>query len=595
MLNSAVTITITRATTALTYAGYGTAMVLGCHKHWRDRIKYYAGVTGMLADGFLSTDPEYIWAQTYFSQQPHPAQVAIGRIQADDVDVTVDEDESSTTFTLLIDEFSYSMKTDPTGLATEVATAMEALLDATCDLPITGVGVAPANTLTIALDYTDNFAAGDKFTVAGSSDNDGVYTVVSAALVGTDTVISVTEAIGAVVDGNIFAINGITAVDTTAKTFGLAGDYSLTFIADYLFNIFGSANAGAYTTVSSSYSSGTDTTTIVVSEAIPDATVDGIIRPRVTLTAAAAVMGLAGVAANRYAVTPDSNMSMQVLDATEPSLEAIATCLANIELDDGDWYALATTFRDAATQLAVAVFAEANTKLGGVCSEDSNIPNTTEAADTTSIAYTLKNANYDRTWVFYHPDAADDNNLCDECPDAGWFGKLLAYEPGEATWVEWQLSGVAAYDLTTTQKNNIANKNCNLFEKQAGVYVTRVGKTAGGEYIDTIRGLDWIEGMLTTDLLGALINAKKIAYSDRGVSKIESPVRARLANASRAPHEILVGGTDADGNDNIQITVGKVASQTAANKAARIYPGISWVATLAGAIHEITVSGTVTP
>jgi len=74
-LPAAVTITITRATAALTYAGFGTAMVLGCHKHWRDRIKYYSTTAEMVTDGFETTDPEYIWATGYFSQQPHPAQI----------------------------------------------------------------------------------------------------------------------------------------------------------------------------------------------------------------------------------------------------------------------------------------------------------------------------------------------------------------------------------------------------------------------------------------------------------------------------------------------------------------------------------------
>ena len=43
------------------------------------RIRQYASLAAMAADGFLTTDPEYVAAQLYFSQSPTPQYVWVGR------------------------------------------------------------------------------------------------------------------------------------------------------------------------------------------------------------------------------------------------------------------------------------------------------------------------------------------------------------------------------------------------------------------------------------------------------------------------------------------------------------------------------------
>ena len=43
------------------------------------RVRNYATTAAMLTDGFITSSPEYIWAQIYFSQSPAPIAVSIGR------------------------------------------------------------------------------------------------------------------------------------------------------------------------------------------------------------------------------------------------------------------------------------------------------------------------------------------------------------------------------------------------------------------------------------------------------------------------------------------------------------------------------------
>ncbi|TFH09129.1 MAG: hypothetical protein E4H14_05030 [Candidatus Thorarchaeota archaeon] len=68
---------------------------------------------------------------------------------------------------------------------------------------ITAVVVGPPSTLTIAGDWTQNFNPGYKFTITGSTGNDGVWTVQSSVF-GAATVITIKETLpDATVDGII--------------------------------------------------------------------------------------------------------------------------------------------------------------------------------------------------------------------------------------------------------------------------------------------------------------------------------------------------------------------------------------------------------
>lgn len=67
---------------------------------------------------------------------------------------------------------------------------------------ITAVATGLGGTFTVAGDETLNFQPGYKFTITGSTNNDGIWTVVSSTY-GATTVITVEETVGAVADGVI--------------------------------------------------------------------------------------------------------------------------------------------------------------------------------------------------------------------------------------------------------------------------------------------------------------------------------------------------------------------------------------------------------
>ena len=77
-LSEIVNVQITRQTQSVSQAGFGTLMVLGTHKRFNNRIRYYNNMSGVAVD-FRSYDKEYIAAQDVFAQSPAPSRLAIGR------------------------------------------------------------------------------------------------------------------------------------------------------------------------------------------------------------------------------------------------------------------------------------------------------------------------------------------------------------------------------------------------------------------------------------------------------------------------------------------------------------------------------------
>ena len=111
------------------------------------------------------------------------------------------------------------------------------------------------------------------------------------------------------------------------------------------------------------------------------------------------------------------------------------------------------------------------------------------------------------------------------------------------------------------------------------------GKTAKGEYIDIVQGLDWLSSDMKTRVANALISSDKIPYTNQGIAVIESMVRNSLNEAAQR---------DIIDRTSINVTVPDVLSVSPENRLNRILPDVKFEARLAGAIHKIKIQGTVT-
>lgn len=81
LLSDIVEISVVLSPVATIRSGFNIGLIVGSSTHISasDRVKVYTGIAGMIADGFLSTEAEYKAATLYFSQNPKPTKVAIGR------------------------------------------------------------------------------------------------------------------------------------------------------------------------------------------------------------------------------------------------------------------------------------------------------------------------------------------------------------------------------------------------------------------------------------------------------------------------------------------------------------------------------------
>lgn len=431
-ISDIVNVTITRETTAVEQASFGKAMILGTHKLWNDRIRFYSTLAEMVDDGFETTTNEYKAAQKLVGQNPRVTTFAIGRRSVDVATVVVSTVTASSAYTITINDEDITYTSAGSGDdATDIGEALEGLIN------------------------------------AASTSNSW----------------------------------GLTAVNTTG--------------------------------------------TIVITQA---------------------------VANTAWSLTVGSKLTISAFTASD-DIEDDLTAINNA---NDTWYGLIITSRVSQDVQDVAAWVEANKKIFGTASADANI---LDGAATSDIAYILKNANYSRTFVLYHEDAAT------VYPEAAWFGVQLPKPPGSSTWAFKSLAGIDASELTTSQRTNAYAKNANSYETRNAVAITKNGKMASGENIDVIRGLDWQESIIVTDVYSLLINNPKIAFTDAGVANVESVLRAALSRG------VQQGVLAAD--PEFTVTVPKVADVSTNDKANRNLPDVTFAANLAGAIHAVTIAGTV--
>jgi len=176
--------------------------------------------------------------------------------------------------------------------------------------------------------------------------------------------------------------------------------------------------------------------------------------------------------------------------------------------------------------------------------------------------------------------------------DVAWAASQLMIQPGKNTWANKSLSAVQAYIVSDTQYQYAVQNKVNLYTglTYAGVEIesgtTLGGYMASGEWIDTMVFIDWTIARMTERLWYRMKNTLKIPHTPVGYAMIESDIRAQLIEG------IAVGGF-AD-FPAPRITVPTREQVSAIDKANRRLTGVTWSATLAGAVHHVTIGGTVT-
>ena len=173
--------------------------------------------------------------------------------------------------------------------------------------------------------------------------------------------------------------------------------------------------------------------------------------------------------------------------------------------------------------------------------------------------------------------------------------KCLAFPSGSETWNLQTVAAIFPSHLSSTLRLQFEDNNSNFTSRNAGRNVTRNGVTRGGEWIDVIRGRDWLENDMQLRLFNLLLMNPKIPFTDPGIALVQNEMIASLKSAT----ERGIVAVDEYDEDGILIpgfvtSVPLSASITATQKASRILSDCTFHARLAGAIHAVRVDGTLT-
>lgn len=270
--------------------------------------------------------------------------------------------------------------------------------------------------------------------------------------------------------------------------------------------------------------------------------------------------------------------TINLLTQDDTTAEAgIAADYAAVKVEDEDFYGVLMTSSATLEIVALATPVEADRRAFLFNSSDEDILTNTAG----NLFETLATSAFNRTMALFSRDNFDYSG-------PAWMGDRFPSNPGSSTWAFKALAGVATDTLSDTQISNIEANNGNHYTTTSGLNMTLQGTAFSGRFMDITRGVDWLGTRMQERLLTQLANLEKMPYTSEGVALAETQIRAQLQQG--ITRTVLAS----DPAFTVQVPdVNDPAQVTSADKANRLLPDLGFSAPLAGAIHKMTVNGTV--
>lgn len=259
---------------------------------------------------------------------------------------------------------------------------------------------------------------------------------------------------------------------------------------------------------------------------------------------------------------------------------------ANIEteldaclLANKEWYGLTLATGSSAEIVAAAHWCGVNKKQGIFTTIDSGCA----AGIMATVAATTNNY----VQVVYCGHGLRDQG------GAAKLGYSLAHKPGSEDYEYEQLTGVQVDDLTESELDAIAgNAVLGTFGAHGGAFVTIAGanvtygnKSAGSNFMDYTRDIDFSEARIKATVWQAFINNTKIIYSNAGIQTLVSALRSAI------DQDVADGIAQSDPKPVVTYPLASQVSSV--NKGARILPNLSYTYTYGTGIRAVTIQGTV--
>ena len=278
---------------------------------------------------------------------------------------------------------------------------------------------------------------------------------------------------------------------------------------------------------------------------------------------------------DQYSVKTDTKMTKAFTAS-----QGIVADLTDIINEDDSWYGLTLADRSVQADVeSVMDFMETQAKIFEVSSNDAVIADSTKSSDTTSIAFHAQSNSLARSGVWYDPLTSS------QFMDSAILGKVLPLDPGTWTAKFKTLAGVQVSNLTTTQKTNISAKNANFYQTVGGTNITCNGIHGEGNaaFMDIIVLVDFMSARIQEGVFGMLTTQDKVPYTDEGITAVEAEI-VKVLSALQVSGAVV----------SFTTSVPLAADVSTGDKSARILNNVKFTAEISGAIHSITINGTVT-
>lgn len=259
---------------------------------------------------------------------------------------------------------------------------------------------------------------------------------------------------------------------------------------------------------------------------------------------------------------------------------AVAELQAIQAVDDSYYGVLPARPLSIAAAQALAAEVETQEKIMGLTSYE------TGERDGTGMGATLAALGLLRTFV----EAADEH---DEERAAGIMSYGFSQDPGSITWAFKNIRLSTTDSFSATEETALDAANVNRYVEIAGLDTHLPGKMVGGEWIDVVRGRDWLVVRMRERVMNLLANAPKVPYTQAGADLVGAQIEAQLSEGIGQGYLSPDPLTGVAGDPPFTVVVPDVSEIDAAVKATRVLPDVGFTAGLAGAIHAVQIEGVI--
>lgn len=197
----------------------------------------------------------------------------------------------------------------------------------------------------------------------------------------------------------------------------------------------------------------------------------------------------------------------------------------------------------------------------------------------------MANFNTARNLIYVH----DGGTLNEEQHlDAGVAGALAALEVGSWTGKFQTIAGVANTQFLPGDISAIHDENANTYTKKMGILQTSEGVASDGTFFDIQVAKDWLEARITENISQLLYaGSGKVPYDDGGIAQVVGRLKSVLQQAFKKG--IIAG--DAKDNPLYSVSYPLRKDIPVNDRANRKLINVEFEATIAGAIHNVTING----